>query len=303
MKQTKYLLVIGGATATGKTALSIQLARHFRTDILSADSRQFYREMNIGTAKPSPDELAAAPHHFINSLTIGQDYSVGDYEKDALDQLEQVFKKNNYAILAGGSGLYIRAVCEGLDSFPEVPPAIKADLTRELENNGISALQQELLQRDPVYYHQVDLNNPQRLLRALSVCRASGLTFSGFQSEKQAPRPFEPVYILLQMERKMLYDRINRRVDLMMETGLLDEARALYPHRHLNALQTVGYQELFAYFDGDISLEEAINLIKQNSRRYAKRQETWFRKSPHWNIFSPADSERIIDFIAKKTKG
>lgn len=293
----KYLIVIGGATATGKTALSIEIARHFQTEILSADSRQFYKEMTIGTAKPSEEELATVLHHFINSLHIADDYSVGDFETDALAILEEIFQKKEVAVLTGGSGLFIRALCEGLDEFPEVPESVKDDVANLYEKGGITVLQEELRQSDPAYFAQVDRNNPQRLMRALAVCRASGRPFSSFQKKEKVKRPFEPIYILLQLEREVLYEKINRRVDLMMETGLLEETRRLLPFRDLNALQTVGYQELFEYLDGKASLEEAVEKIKQNSRRYAKRQKTWFRKDPHWAIFSPDDKESILQFI------
>jgi tRNA dimethylallyltransferase len=294
---SKYLVVIGGATATGKTALSIEVARHFNTEILSADSRQFYHEMTIGVAKPSPEELAAVPHHFINSLTISQEYSAGDYEHEALRLLEALFEKHDIVLLAGGSGLFIRALCEGLDSFPEVPESIKKEVEKLFSEGGIPALQAEVLRLDPVWYARADVQNPQRLMRALSVCRASGQPFSSFQQQVKPLRPFKPVYILLQMERPLLYEKINRRVESMMEAGLLEEARSLFPHRHLNALQTVGYQELFRYLEGKISLADAVGLIKQNSRRYAKRQETWFRKDPHWRAFRTGEVVEVIDYI------
>lgn len=297
----KYLIVIGGATATGKTALAIEVARYFRAEIISADSRQFFREMSIGTAKPSGEELAAVPHHFINSHHIFEDYSVGDFEKEALTQLERLFQKTDIAVLTGGSGLFIRALCEGLDAYPEVPKEVVESLETTFQLEGIAALQAELRQSDPVYFERVDQNNPQRLIRALSVCRVSGRPFSSFQQQERTDRPFTPVYILLQMEREQLYARINRRVDAMMTAGLLEEVKTLYPHRHLNALQTVGYQELFDYLDGRVSLEEAIEKIKQNSRRYAKRQMTWFRKDPHWKAFRPEDKELIISYLENKT--
>lgn len=299
MESKKHLIIIGGATATGKTDLAIALARHFRTEIVSADSRQFYREMSIGTAKPSAEELAAAKHHFINSRSISENYSVGDFEKDALEVLEAIFQKNETAILAGGSGLYIRAVCEGLDDFPPVPTDTLEALKGKLDSGGIEALQAELASADPEYFDRVDRNNPHRLIRALAVIRASSRPFSSFRTQKKAVRPFHPIYILLDLEREELYQKINRRVDEMIASGLVEEARQLYPDRHLNALQTVGYQELFEYFGGEISLEEAIEKIKQNSRRYAKRQVTWFRKDPHWQRFRPGDNALIINYIGK----
>ena len=298
--QKKFLIIIGGATATGKTEIGIRLAQHFNTEILSCDSRQFYREMTIGTAKPTTEELAAAPHHFINQLSITEDYNVGDFERDAIVLLEKIFLEKNVALLVGGSGLFIRALCEGLDEFPDVPSSIKTELQNLFDTQGIEALQTELKTADPEYYKKVDAQNPVRLLRALSVIRASGQPFSSFQNQKKKLRNFTPIYINLTMEREKLYDRINRRVDLMVKNGLLEEARSLYPHREKNALQTVGYQELMDYFEEKITLEEAVELIKRNSRRYAKRQMTWFRKREHWTSFTKEDLEKIISFVEKK---
>ncbi len=276
---TKYLIVVLGATASGKTALAIDLANHYGGAILSSDSRQFFKEMSIGTAKPTPEELAAAPHHFVDSLSIHQDYTIGAFERDGLAFLEQYYQQKNTAILAGGAGMYIKAICQGLDDFPKVDKAIRVALNEQLETVGITSLQQELQQLDPVYYEKVDQQNPQRLIRALEICRGTGQPFSYFQAQNTArTRPFEVIKIGIDWERSALYDRINRRVDLMLEQGLLAEAKALYPYRTLNALQTVGYQEFFDYFDGNITLDKAIELVKRNSRRYAKRQLTWFRK-------------------------
>ncbi len=274
----KYLIVIGGPTASGKTSLGIRLARHFNTEILSADSRQFYREMNIGTAKPTPEELAQARHHFIGNLSVHDAYSVGDYEREALILLEKLYQKNNVVVMVGGSGFFIRAVCEGLDDFPDVPAHIREELSQLFENEGIIPLQNELKKLDPEYYAQVDTQNPKRLLRALEVCRATGQPFSNFHNKEKTPRPFVPIYIGVDWKRETLYERINKRVDLMLEAGLEQEARDLYPLRHLTSLQTVGYQEWFDFFEGKIDRAEAIRLIKRNSRRYAKRQMTWFRK-------------------------
>ncbi len=294
MNRQKHLIVIGGATATGKTAVGIQVAKHFNTEILSADSRQFYSEMSIGTAKPSTEELAQVPHHFINSLSIHKEYSVGDFETDALNLLKKRFENHDVLVLVGGSGLFIRALCEGLDEFPEVAHSILQSLEKELVAGGTAALQAELKRLDPDYFKEVDINNPHRLIRALSVCRASGKPFSSFRTQQKKKRFFTPIYIRLEVERAMLYERINRRVDEMMKQGLLEEAQQLYPHKHLNALQTVGYQELFSYFEGKCTLEEAVEKIKQNSRRYAKRQSTWFRKDPYWQAF---DAGRIVDIL------
>lgn len=300
MATKKYLIVIGGATATGKTSLSIRLAQHFNTEILSCDSRQFYREMTIGTAKPDSEELAAAKHHFIDSLSIEEPYTVGDFEQDALQLLEKLFEKTDILILVGGSGLFIRALCEGLDEFPDVPKSVRDELDNLFKEKGIEVLQNELKECDPEYYNQVDLQNPVRLIRALSICRVSGRPFSEFRKQKKEPRFFEPIYILAEIDRALLYDKINRRVDLMLKNGLLEEARSLYPKKHLNALQTVGYQEFFEHFDGKISQEEAIELVKRNSRRYAKRQMTWFRKNDHWKGFSSSDVEGVIEYVNSK---
>ncbi len=298
--EQNYLIVIGGATASGKTSLAIQLAQHFDTAILSCDSRQFFREMTIGTAKPTPEELAQAPHYFINSLSIETEYSVGDYERDTLQCLENIYQEKQVAIMVGGSGLYIQAVCEGLDVFPDVPRAIRDELEALYESEGIAALQAELQGSDPTYYAKVDTQNPHRLIRALSVCRVSGQPFSSFFNQAKTARNFKPIFILLEWERALLYERINKRVDMMVAAGLVEEARGLFPHRANTALQTVGYQELFEHFEGNISLEEAIELIKRNSRRYAKRQMTWFRRDARWKGFAPQDVEDIKVFIKEE---
>lgn len=274
----KYLIVIAGPTASGKTALAIELAKYFSAEIISADARQFYQEMNIGTAKPTIQELSLVKHHFVNSHSIHDTYSVGDYEKDVIFFLENYFKKSDIAIMVGGSGMYIRAVCEGVDKYPDVPHEIRLELQDEFQKYGIEFLQKELKICDPEYYEKVDLQNPHRLIRAIEVFRASGKPFSSFQNNKKTERPFKIIKIGLNWEREQLYERINLRVDQMIENGLEKEARSLFNLKHLNALQTVGYQELFSYFEGIISREEAINLIKQNTRNYAKRQMTWFRK-------------------------
>lgn len=300
LAKSKYLIVLGGPTASGKTSVAIQLAQHYETEILSCDSRQFYREMSIGTAKPTTEELAQAPHHFIDSLSITENYTVGDYEKEALEVLNNLYQNKNIVIITGGSGLFIRALCEGLDKFPTVSTEVKEEIEHLFQTEGLTALQEAVKKADPEYYKKVDVQNPVRLTRALSVYRASGQPFSSFQHQKKASRPFTPIYILLDMDRAILYDRINRRVDMMLAAGLEQEARALYPQRQLNALQTVGYQELFDYFQGDISKEKAIELIKRNSRRYAKRQMTWFRKRPHWQRFAPSEVSNIINYIDQR---
>jgi len=276
--KNKRLIVISGATAIGKTALSIQLAQHFNSEIISADSRQFYKELKIGATPPSQEELIKIKHHFIQHLSVKDDYNVGLFEKDAIAVLYTLFKKTDTLIMAGGSGLYIDAVCNGLDTFPEVDEKIKKELIAEYKNKGITFLQDELKKRDPVYFDIVDINNPQRLIRALAVIRESRKPFSSFRNKTSAKRDFKISHFSLEMEREKLYERINRRVDLMMEEELLKEVENLIPYKNKNALQTVGYKELFSYFDGEISLEEAINKIKQNTRRFAKRQISWFKR-------------------------
>lgn len=270
------VLVLAGPTASGKTALAIKLARAFDAEIFSADARQFYREMQIGTAKPTEEELAEAKQHFINSLSIEQDYSVGDYECDALAALAEYFerKPGRPALLVGGSGLFLRAVCEGLDRFPPVP----AHLREELQELPLAELQKQLAELDPLYYQEVDKHNRQRVIRALEVCISTQAPYSSFRSGASAARPFRCLKYALDWPREQLYARINQRVEQMREQGLEAEARALYPYSNYNALQTVGYKELFAHFEGQCSLDEAFARIAQHSRNYAKRQITWFRK-------------------------
>ena len=293
--KNKRLIVISGATAIGKTALSIQLAQHFNSEIISADSRQFYKELKIGATPPSQEELIKVKHHFIQHLSVKDDYNVGLFEKDAIAVLYTLFKKTDTLIMAGGSGLYIDAVCNGLDTFPEVDEKIKKELIAEYKNKGITFLQDELKKRDPVYFDIVDINNPQRLIRALAVIRESRKPFSSFRNKTFAERDFKISHFSLEMEREKLYERINRRVDMMMEEGLLKEVENLIPYKNKNALQTVGYKELFSYFDGEISLEEAINKIKQNTRRFAKRQISWFKREENIQHVSCENAfEKII---------
>ncbi|GAB4498637.1 MAG: tRNA (adenosine(37)-N6)-dimethylallyltransferase MiaA [Saprospiraceae bacterium] len=296
----KRLIVIGGATATGKTALAIRLAQHFGTEILSADSRQFYREMSIGTAKPTPEELAAVRHHFIDSLSVADDFSVGVFEREAMSLLEKIFLEKDVAVLVGGSGLFIRAVCEGLDTFPDILPETRSMVEAGEQAGGLAWLQNELARRDPDYFQVVDRQNPARLRRALEVCLESGLPYSTFLKNDKKPRHFEPVYILLDLPRPELYARIEARVDAMIAAGLEAEARALLPWRHRPALRTVGYEEWFDFFDGKISHGEAINKIKQHSRNYAKRQATWFRKHGVWQVFHPADWDAMLRYVETK---
>lgn len=275
---SRYLIIITGPTAVGKTSLSLELAQQLDTVIVSCDSRQFYQEMSIGTAKPSTDELAQVQHYFINHRSIHQPYSVGDYEKEAIKLLDELFETKEQVLMVGGSGLFIKAVCEGLDQFPNVDPHIRLQLQQNFEEKGITSLQEQLAILDPIYYQEVDRQNPQRIMRALEVCLSTNKPYSSFRSQAKKKRSFIPIYVVLTRNRDELYARINTRVDWMLEQGLLEEAQKLYPFRYLNALQTVGYTELFDYFDQKISLEEAIRLIKRNTRRYAKRQLTWFRK-------------------------
>jgi len=277
-KKNKRLIVISGATAIGKTALSIQLAQHFNSEIISADSRQFYKELKIGAAPPSKGELEKVKHHFIQHLSVKDDYNVGLFEKDAIALLQNLFKKTDTLIMVGGSGLYMDAVCNGLDTFPEVDEKIKKEIIVEYEKKGITFLQDELKKTDSDYFDIVDINNHQRLIRALAVIRESRKPFSSFRNKTSAERDFKISCFSLEMEREKLYERINSRVDMMMEEGLIKEVENLIPYKNKNALQTVGYKELFSYFDGEIRLEEAINKIKQNTRRFAKRQISWFKR-------------------------
>lgn len=295
----KTLLVIAGPTASGKTAVAIRLAQYYKTVIVSADSRQFYQEMSIGTAKPSADELDAAKHYFIDSHTVNQKFSVGDYEKQGLALLDELFKIHDMVILVGGSGLYIKALCEGFDDIPQADPEIREHLNNEFAKKGITTLQEELKTADPVYYEEVDLNNPQRIIRALEVFRHTGKPFSSYRKATINSRPFRSIKIGLDMPREVLYNRINQRVDGMVNQGLVDEVKSLLPYRHLNALSTVGYSELFAYLDGKTDLNRAIELIKQNTRHFAKRQLTWFKKDKeiHWldpNDIQPIKIENLI---------
>lgn len=275
----KWLLCVVGPTAIGKTKLAISLAEHFQTEIISADSRQFYKEMTIGTAVPTPKELSAIKHHFIQHKSIQEHYSVGDFEKEALDRLHVLFKKHDVVILVGGSGLYVDAVINGLDEFPEIDPVIRMNLRDKYNTEGLAYLQKELKLHDPMYYEQVDIENPHRVIRALEVCISASKPYSSFLNKKKEPRSFNSLYIGLNADRSVIYDRINKRVDKMMASGLLLEAKSLWKMAHLNALQTVGYKELFLHLDGTYSLEQAIEEIKKNTRRFAKRQLTWYRKN------------------------
>ncbi|MFV8226601.1 tRNA (adenosine(37)-N6)-dimethylallyltransferase MiaA [Christiangramia aquimixticola] len=295
---TNYLVNIVGPTAIGKTALSIEVAKHYSTEIISADSRQFYKEMNIGTAVPEPEELNAVPHNFIQHKSIEETYNVGDFEKDAIARLTEIFSENKLAVMVGGSGLFTKAVIEGLDDFPEADPKIRENLNEHLEKDGIDWLQQKLFILDPDYYRIADVQNPHRLIRALEICIATGKPFSSFLNTKKDSRDFKTISIGLTAERELIYDRINQRVDIMIETGLEEEARNLFPYRKLNALNTVGYKELFNYFEGNSDLDTAVAEIKKNTRRFAKRQLTWFRKDESIKWFDrDTKPEEILAYI------
>jgi len=278
MISENYLITIVGPTAIGKTALSIQLANYFKADIISCDSRQFYKEMTIGTAVPNTDELASATHHFIQNRSVFDDYNVGSFERDALSKLDELFKKNPVQIMVGGSGLYVDAVLKGLDYFPDVDPKIREELTKQLQEKGIEILQEKLKELDPETYHSIAIDNPHRIMRALEICIGAEIPYSTFKNKPKTPRNFTSIKIGLNAEREVIYNRINKRVDHMFANGLLEEAEKLYPNKDLNALQTVGYRELFSFFDGEFTQEFAISEIKKNTRRFAKRQGTWFKK-------------------------
>ncbi len=295
------LITVVGPTGSGKTALAIALARHFGAEIVSTDSRQIYRGMAIGTAQPTAEERAAAPHHFVDELDPHEEFTCGEFERRALGLLERLFEKNPYVIAVGGSGLYVDALCYGMDEMPLRNDKIRAELNNRLKDNGLEDLLQQLQQLDSAFYEQVDRCNPVRVLRALEVCLITGRPYSEQRKGRVAERPFRIVKIGVDMPRDVLYDRINRRVDMMMEAGLEAEARALYPLRDLNSLQTVGYRELFEYFDGTISRDEAVELIKRNSRRYAKRQMTWFGRDKSTQWFVPTEVDAIIDCITERS--
>jgi tRNA dimethylallyltransferase len=297
---SRILFVILGPTAVGKTSLSIHIAQKLSAEIISADSRQFYKEMKIGTARPTEAELQTVPHHFIGHISIFDEYNVSRFESDALHKIEDLFRVNRFAIMTGGSGLYIKAVCQGIDDLPDPDPELREKLKMMLAQEGLSLLRQKLKELDPAFYKIVDRSNPKRLLRALEVCITTGKPYSSLRKNIPVKRNFITVPIGLTREKNELNDRINERVDLMMDQGFLEEARNLSPHRHLNALNTVGYKELFQYFDGVISLEKSIEKIKTNSRRYAKRQMTWFRKEQGITWFDATDEDQIMLFVSSQ---
>lgn len=291
------LIVLLGPTAVGKTALAIRLALHFRTHILSADSRQVFREMEIGTAKPSAEELAQVAHHFINSRSVHDGYDAGTYGLEAREVLDVLFKTHSTVVLCGGSGLYIKALLEGFDDMPEIPSEVRNEVIRDYEQKGISWLQEEVRVADPDYFEVVDRNNPQRLMRSLEVIRQTGQPFSGFHRREKRALPFDVVKIGLSLDREVLYKRIDDRMDGMVAMGLFAETELLFPLRHLPALQTVGYQEIFGFLQGEYDREEAIRLLKRNSRNYAKRQLTWFRRDPDIQWFNADDGESIFSAL------
>lgn len=295
----KYLIVVMGPTAIGKTAFSIQLARHFKTEILSADSRQFYREMCIGTAYPEPEKLAVVKHHFIGNLSINDEYNVARYEDEALALLKELYQRHNVVILTGGSGLYIDAICKGIDELPNHDPVLRQKLKKELEEDGLEAFGEKLKNLDPEYYKAVDLNNPNRLLRAIEICLLTGATYTSLRKNAAKARPFKIIKIGLNTEREKLFRTVGERVDTMMEKGLLDEVKSLIPYREHNAMNTVGYKELFAYLDGETTLEQAIEKIKTNTRRYAKRQLTWFNRDQEISWFEPDDFDGVIKYLSR----
>lgn len=300
--QNKFLIVIAGPTGIGKSALSMKLARRFDAEIFSADSRQIYKEMTIGTAKPMRQELNEIKHHFIDEISVHEPYSVGRYVFDFHKRLEKYFLIHDIGVVTGGTGLYINAVLQGIDMFPDVPEEISVEINKWYHDFGITYIQNQLLELDPEYFHKVDIQNPRRILRALGVVKASEQPYSSFLG--QVPEnniPYKVIQILLELPREILYHQINNRVDHMLSTGLEQEARNLYHLKHLRALQTVGYTEMFDYFDGKQDLSRAIEMIKQNSRRYAKRQITWFKKYGNWICFHPMTDEDIFKHISAVT--
>ena len=298
----KTLIVVIGPTAVGKTAMAIEIAKHFKTEIISADSRQFYKELKIGVASPSEEELKSAKHHFIGNLSINDSYNVSKFETESLICLKTIFIRNNQAVLVGGSGLYIDAVCKGIDDLPDPEENLREEIKENFKNHGIEYLRNQLKILDYEYYNQVDLANPKRLMRAIEVCLTTGKTFTSLRINQQKPRDFNIIKIGLELPRDVLYERINKRVDLMIEEGLEKEVKSLISQKNLNALNTVGYKEIFDYLEGKTSFEFAIEKIKINSRRYAKRQLTWFKRDKEIKWFNPIETDKIINFIKSNNK-
>jgi tRNA dimethylallyltransferase len=295
LEKVKKLIVVVGATAVGKTEFCIKLAQKLQTVIISADSRQFYCEMSIGTAKPSQEELAIVPHYCINTQSIRNEYNAGEYEKDVLALLETLFQTYDKVILTGGSGLYIQAICNGMDNMPQVPPSLRTSLNQRIEQEGLEVLLAELAILDPEYYQKVDKANPQRIVRALEICLASGKPYSSFRVQQTAKRPFEILKIGLQRERAELYARIDARIDKMIAEGLLEEVKSLQAYRNHNALQTVGYKEIFDFLDQQYDWQECVRLLKRNSRHYAKRQLTWFGKDTQIQWLEVQNAEKWLE--------
>lgn len=293
----KTLVVLTGPTGIGKTSVSIKIAQHFQTEIISADSRQIFKELEIGTAVPTPDELSVVKHHFIQTHSIKENYNASRYENEALEVIDQLFNKYDVLLLVGGSMLYIDAICKGIDVMPDADPEIRADLKQQLEEEGIEALRLQLKKLDPDYYHMVDLKNPNRIIHALEISIQTGKPYSSFRSNTEKKRPFEIIKVALNCERQILHKRINMRVDEMVKNGLEQEVRSVYPQKQFNSLNTVGYREWFSYFDGEITRDKAIELVKRNSRRYARKQITWFRKDEKVSWFEPTEVDKIIKHI------
>ena len=297
MMKDKYLVVIAGPTASGKTATAIKVAKALGTEIISADSRQFYKELPIGTAAPTPEEQSEVQHHMIHNLNVEDKYDVADYEQDVLDLLKKLFVNHDTVVLTGGSGLFIDAVCKGLDSIPDISEDVRNKVDELYKKGGLIALQNEVERLDPEYYNIVDKYNPRRLQRAVEVCYQTGLTYTSFRKNTVKQRDFKIIKVALLWERADLINRINKRVEIMVSEGLLDEAKSMYPKRHLNSLNTVGYKEVFEYFDGKVSLNEAIENIKINTRQYAKRQMTWLRKNNDYKWFAVDEQEDMLKYI------
>ena len=299
MSSAKTLIVITGPTAVGKTALCLDIAQHFGIPIINADSRQIYKELKIGTASPTSEQLQLVPHYFVGSLSLTDYYSASLFEQQVLEILSRQFRSHDFALMAGGSMMYIDAVCDGIDDIPTVDDVTRETLKRRLAQEGLEALVEQLKELDPEYYEIVDRQNPRRVVHGLEICLMTGKTYTSFRKREKKERPFRIVKIGLNRPREELYDRINQRVDQMMQQGLLDEAKALYPMRQMNALNTVGYKELFDYLDGRWPLEEAVERIKGNTRRYARKQLTWYKKDPQIRWFHPDDKEQIISYISQ----
>ena len=296
----KTLIIITGPTAVGKTDLCVKIAKLFNTEVVSADSRQFYRELAIGTAKPTVEEMDGIKHHFINSYSIQDYYSVGDFERDCLAILAEIFQQKDVTILTGGSGMFIKMITDGIDEMPEADLELRQNLAQRLDNEGLEILSNELEQLDPTYYEQVDIQNTQRVLRALEVCISTGKPFSSFRKNQKVERPFRMIKIALERPREELYARIDKRMDIMLENGLEAEAKSVIDFREHYALKTVGYREIFEHLDGNYDREEMVRLLKRNSRRYAKRQMTWFKNQDEFHWFDAKDEEGIITFIKKE---